>query len=43
MITAKTDSDDMLAGLRCGADVSIRKLPAEELLIRISTFLILSR
>ena len=40
MITAKTDSDDMLAGLKCGADVYIRKpFQPEELLIRISNLL----
>ncbi len=40
MITAKTASEDMLAGLKCGADVYIRKpFQPEELLIRISNLL----
>ncbi len=40
MITAKTASEDMLEGLKCGADVYIRKpFQSEELLIRISNLL----
>jgi AraC-like DNA-binding protein len=40
VITAKTTSEDMLTGLKCGADVYIRKpFQPEELLIRISNLL----
>ncbi len=40
MITARTTSEDMITGLKCGADAYIKKpFQAEELLIRISNLL----